>query len=61
MIINQLRQQIKNNLIEMDILLDLMNLEQYQNTNESDNKFNKLRATTQELNEKVNKLVNHLN
>lgn len=56
--INELKQQIKENLIYMDNLLELMQLEEYQNSDELDIKFKELEETTRELNRKVEELIN---
>lgn len=59
--INELKQQIKDNLIDMDNLLDLMSMKEYKNNNDIDRTFNELQYKTKELQNKLNKLVSYIN
>lgn len=59
--INELKQQIRDNLIDMDNLLDLMSIKEYKNNNYLDRTFNELQYKTKELQNKLNKLVSYIN
>lgn len=61
LMINELRQQIKNNIEDLYSMLDLMNTEEYKEDQELNKSYNELYNKTEELKNKLDELINNVN